>query len=214
MYYRQNLYGLLTLPTKRSRYLIGHEKLTQIVFFSCIEKDVGKLCKASHFFHLIIDFKCISIFLASGENVVLKLELESDDEEEKNEPNEADKENLPDNELLTPMKEGSPGLKVKDEVTSQDSQADSQEEGEEEEDTESVGMVQTPGGLPSSNPVHNLWSEDKNHAQLPDLIHDKPFVSDAFKQVSDKTPRILHAYSHQSRLFNVFEKSQEKFIGQ
>ena len=110
------------------------------------------------------------------------------------------------------MKEGSPGLKVKDEVTSQDSQADSQEE--EEEDAESVGMVQTPGGLPSSNPVHNLWSEDKNHAQLPDLIHDKPFVSDAFKQVSDKTPRILHAYSHQSRLFNVFEKSQEKFIGQ
>ena len=87
------------------------------------------------------------------------------------------------------MKEGSPGLKVKDEVTSQDSQADSQEE--EEEDAESsVGMVQTPGGLPSSNPVHNLWSEDKNHAQLPDLIHDKPFVSDAFKQVSDKTARV------------------------
>ena len=92
------------------------------------------------------------------------------------------------------MKEGSPGLKVKDEVTSQDSQADSQEEGEEEEDTESVGMVQTPGGLPSSNPVHNLWSEDKNHAQLPDLIHDKPFVSDAFKQVSDKL-HFLHTYS-------------------
>ena len=133
----------------------------------------------------------VFLFLASGENVVLKLELESDDEEERSEPNEADKENLPDNELLTPMKEGSPGLKVKDEVTSQDSQADSQEEGEEEEeDTESVGMVQTPGGLPSSNPVHNLWSEDKNHAQLPDLIHDKPFVSDAFKQVSDKTPLV------------------------
>ena len=102
--------------------------LKYIVFFSCIEKDVGKLCKASHFIHLIIDSKCNSIFLASGENVVLKLELESDDEEERNEPNEADKENLPDNELLTPMKEGSPGLKVKDEVTSQDSQADSQEE--------------------------------------------------------------------------------------
>ena len=132
-------------------------------------------------------------FLASGENVVLKLELESDDEEDRNELNEADKENLPDNELLTPMKEGSPGLKVKDEVTSQDSQADSQEE--EEEDAESsVGMVQTPGGLPSSNPVHNLWSEDKNHAQLPDLIHDKPFVSDAFKQVSDKL-HFLHTYS-------------------
>ena len=90
------------------------------------------------------------------------------------------------------MKEGSSGLKVKDEVTSQDSQADSQEE--EEEDAESVGMVQTPGGLPSSNPVHNLWSEDKNHAQLPDLIHDKPFVSDAFKQVSDKL-HFLHTYS-------------------
>ena len=38
-------------------------------------------------------------------------------------------------------------------------------------------------GFPSANPVHNLWSEDKNHAQLPDLIHDKPFVSDVFKQV-------------------------------
>ena len=113
----------------------------------------------------------------------VKFRIESDGEEERNEPNEADKENLPDNELLTPMKEGSPGLKVKDEVTSQDSQAESQEEEEEEEETESEGMVQTPGGLPSSNPVHNLWSEDKNHAQLPDLIHDKPFVSDAFKQV-------------------------------
>ena len=33
----------------------------------------------------------------------------------------------------------------------------------------------------SSDPVHNLWSEDKNHAPLPDLIHDKPFVSDGFK---------------------------------
>ena len=26
-----------------------------------------------------------------------------------------------------------------------------------------------------------MWSEDKNHAPLPDLIHDKPFVSDNFK---------------------------------
>ena len=33
----------------------------------------------------------------------------------------------------------------------------------------------------SSDPIHNLWSEEKNHAPLPDLVHDKPFVSDGFK---------------------------------
>ena len=33
----------------------------------------------------------------------------------------------------------------------------------------------------SSDPIHNLWSEEKNHAPLPDLVHDKPFVSDNFK---------------------------------
>ena len=67
-----------------------------------------------------------------------------------------------------------------------------EEPGKENDDKENVvpdqevkkeeeGAVEEDPQFPSSNPTHNLWSDDVNHAPLPDLINDRPFISESFK---------------------------------